>query len=96
MWNAAGFESPGVPIRIREGRPALRWSIDIAAGAGPIGTRWGDYHFAHSLGAALDRLGQWVAIDHPETVGRASRSLDDVVLVLRGLLPTTPPGTAPT
>lgn len=91
LWNVAGFESAGVPIRVREGRPAMRWSIDIAAGAGPIGTRWGDYHFAHSLGAALDRLGQWVAIDHPETVGRASRALDDVVLVIRGLHPTVPP-----
>ena len=90
-WNAAGFESPGVPIRIREGRPALRWSIDIAAGAGPIGTRWGDFHFARSLGAALDRLGQWVAIDHPETRARASRTLDDVVLVIRGLGAVTPP-----
>ncbi len=91
LWNAAGFESPGVPIRVREGRPALRWSIDIAAGAGPIGTRWGDYHFARSLSAALDRLGQWVAIDHPETRGRASRELDDVVLVIRGLDAVLPP-----
>ena len=91
LWHAAGFDAPGVPTRVREGRPALRWSIDIAAGAGPIGTRWGDYHFARSLAAALDRLGQWVAIDHPETRGRASRALDDVVLVVRGLHPVRPP-----
>jgi len=90
LWRAAGFESPGVPLRVREGRPALRWSIDIAAGAGPIGTRWGDYHFARSLAAALDRLGQWVAIDHPQTRGRASRRLDDVVLVIRGLQRVVP------
>lgn len=94
LWRSAGFESPGVPIRVREGRPALRWSIDIAAGAGPIGTRWGDYHFARSLAAALDRLGQWVALDHPETRARASRKLDDVVLVIRGLERVAPPASA--
>lgn len=91
LWNAAGFESAGVPIRVREGRPALRWSIEIAAGAGPIGTRWGDFHFARSLGTALDRLGQWVALDHPETHHRHSRALDDVVLVIRGLHAVPPP-----
>jgi hypothetical protein len=96
LWSSAGFDAPGVPTRVREGRPALRWSIDIAAGAGPIGTRWGDYHFARSLAAALDRLGQWVAIDHPETRGRASRALDDVVLVIRGLHPVSPPAHATT
>ncbi len=92
LWKVAGFESAGVPIRVREGRPALRWSIDIAAGAGPIGTRWGDYHFARSLGAALDRLGQWVG-DRPSRDGRpgAAGTLDDVVLVIRGLVPTVPP-----
>lgn len=96
VWRAAGFDGPdGQPLRIREGRRALRWSIDIAAGAGPIGTRWGDFHFATSLAAALDRLGQWVAIDHPQTRGRASRAIDDVVLTIRGLDPVVPqPGTA--
>lgn len=85
-WRAAGFDAPGGrPLTVREGRPALRWAIDIAAGAGPIGTRWGDFHFATSLASALERLGQWVAIDHPETRGRATRDLDDVVLTIRGL-----------
>ncbi len=69
---------------------ALRWSIDIAAGAAPIGRRWGDWHFARSLGDALERLGQWVEIDHPETRGRATRSETDVVLTLRGLEPVAP------
>lgn len=63
----------------------LRWAIDIAAGAAPIGRRWGDWHFARSLADALERLGQWVEIDHPETRGRATRTQDDVVLTLRGL-----------
>ena len=91
LWKVAGFESAGVPIRVREGRPALRWSIDIAAGAGPIGVRWGDHSFARALGAALERLGQWVAMDHPETRERPSRQLDDVVLTIRGLRPVRPP-----
>lgn len=91
LWEAAGFAGPGRPLTIREGKPALRWSIDIPAGAGPIGTRWGDWHFARSLASALERLGQWVAIDHPETRGRASRELDDVVLTLRGLERVDPP-----
>ncbi|WP_323793723.1 glycosyltransferase, partial [Nocardioides sp.] len=67
------------------GTPSLRWSIDIAAGAGPIGRRWGDWHFARSLAAALERLGQWVEIDHPQTRTRSTRSETDVVLTLRGL-----------
>ena len=87
----AGFDADGRPLQIREGMPALRWSIDIAAGAGPIGTRWGDFHFARSLQAALEGLGQWVALDHPETRERASRAQDDVVLTLRGLERVSPP-----
>lgn len=63
----------------------LRWSIDIAAGASPIGRHWGDWHFARSLADALERLDQWVEIDHPETRGRATRAGTDVVLTLRGL-----------
>lgn len=100
LWRAAGFEAPnGRPLRIREGRPALRWALDIAAPGGAAGTRWGDYHFARSLAAALERLGQWVALDHPETRGRPSRDLDDVVLTIRGLHRVVPgpvprPGTA--
>ncbi|MEO5854040.1 MAG: glycosyltransferase [Nocardioides sp.] len=86
-WRAAGFEGPGRPIRVVEGRPALRWAIDIAAPLAPRGRRWGDDPFARSLAASLERLGQWVTVDHPETRGRRSRAHDDVVLVLRGLEP---------
>ncbi|MGI8646254.1 MAG: glycosyltransferase family protein [Nocardioides sp.] len=89
-WGAAGFEGPGRPLRVVEGRPALRWAIDIAAPLAPRGRRWGDDPFARSLAAALERLGQWVTVDHPETRARASRDHDDVVLVLRGLEPVTP------
>ncbi|MGA8255734.1 MAG: glycosyltransferase [Nocardioides sp.] len=91
LWEAAGFSAPRSPFTVREGAPALRWSIDIPAGAGPIGRRWGDWHFARSLADALERRGQWVAIDHPETRERPSRDLDDVVLTLRGLHRVDPP-----
>ncbi|MEI2714203.1 MAG: glycosyltransferase [Nocardioides sp.] len=85
LLAAAGFESPGHPLRIREGLPARRWALDIAAPAAPRGRRWGDDVFARSLKDALERAGQWVSIDHPETRARASRDLDDIVLVIRGL-----------
>jgi hypothetical protein len=95
LWRAAGFESPGRPLLVREGladgHRALRWSIDIAAPAAPRGQRWGDWHFARSLAAALERRGQWVAIDHPETRARRTRGLDDVTLVLHGLERVEPP-----
>ena len=90
LWRAAGFEGPGRPLRVVEGRPALRWAIDIAAPLAPRGRRWGDDPFARSLAAALERLGQWVTVDHPETRARASRDHDDVVLVIRGLEPVGP------
>ncbi|GCD90328.1 glycosyltransferase [Nocardioides sp. LS1] len=89
LLGRAGYDASGEPIRVVEGRPALRWALDIAAPAG-IGGHWGDLHFARSLGDALGRLGQWVTVDHPETRGRASRSTDDVVLTIRGLDAVTP------
>jgi hypothetical protein len=78
---------PGLPAASVEEPPpgALRWAIDVAAPAAPLGRRWGDWHFARSLAGALGRLGQVVEIDHPETRGRATRAGTDVVLVLRGL-----------
>lgn len=83
-----------VPLRalrgIHEEPPRLRWALDIASPAGPHGDDWGDTAFARSLAAALGRLGQHVAVDHSTARGRATRSLDDVVLALRGLEPVTP------
>ena len=89
-WTGKGpgwepLRAAAARVTVAEGRPSLRWAIDIAAGAAPIGRRWGDWHFARSLASALERLGQWVEIDHPETRGRATRAENDVVLTLRGL-----------
>jgi hypothetical protein len=81
-WQPTALREPGV-LTVAEGRRTLRWAIDTA---GPFrDDRWGDLHFARSLAEALGALGQHVAVDHPESRGRASRELDDVVLVLRGL-----------
>jgi GT2 family glycosyltransferase len=67
------------------GHEQLRWSIRIAM---PLRSsqQWGDLYFARSLAAALRRLGQTVVIDHPETAKRDTDYLDDVSLVLRGLV----------
>ncbi len=75
------------PVRaeVREGPPALRWALDIAAPSGRRGQRWGDSYFARSMAEALERLGQRVAIDTRDQRHRDTRDLDDVVLVLRGL-----------
>lgn len=70
---------------IDESPPRLRWAIDIAAPAASRGDRWGDTHFARSLGEALERHGQDVTVDRREARHRATRDHDDVVLVLRGL-----------
>lgn len=72
-------------VQVREGVPVLRWTIDIAAPAGLAGEQWGDRHFSAALARALERRGQQVAVDHREARNRATRTHDDVLLVLRGL-----------
>lgn len=66
------------------GLPSLRWAVKIAAPEAK-GREWGDLHFATALAAALERLGQQVAVDFREAAERPTQGLDDVVLVLRGL-----------
>jgi len=69
-----------------EGLPRLRWSIKIAASAGPLGDTWGDVYFADDLADELRELGQRVVIDRRHSHRRAvSDQLDDVSLVIRGL-----------
>ncbi len=70
------------------GKPALRWAIKIGAPFHEQGDKWGDVHFASDLAAALERLGQLVAVDRLAAHQRSTAGLDDVVLNLRGL--TTP------
>jgi GT2 family glycosyltransferase len=102
LWAAAGFAVSWTPAgealvgalprpATRAGAPALRWAIKIGAPWSPVARRWGDLHFARSLAAALERLGQQVVIDHRPALDRDHRALDDVVLTLRGLFAVTPP-----
>jgi O-antigen biosynthesis protein len=62
----------------------LRFAIKIAA---PYHERqeWGDFHFAESLKAALERLGHEVVIDFRGRWSDRPPARDDVVIVLRGL-----------
>ena len=97
-WAEAGYSvavdetSQGglrvVPLRlagVHEQPPRLRWTIDTAATGGRWSQFWGDWHFASSLAAALERIGQHVTVDSRESRERSTREFDDVVLVLRGL-----------
>jgi hypothetical protein len=82
------------PLEVTEGLPSLRWVIDLASPAGRRGESWGDTHFARALAAALERLGQRVAVDPRPARHRPTRDHDDVLLVLRGLDRVAPrPGT---
>lgn len=76
--------------------PRLRWAIKTAAPAGSAGEAWGDTHFARGLASALERLGQYVAVDALTAAHRATSHLDDVVLVLRGPERIRPPAAATT
>lgn len=82
-----GVQKPDV-ARLRSGLaalPSLRWTVDTSVTAGWWAEAWGDWHFARSLARALERLGQQVSVDTKQARGRSTRSLDDVVLTLRGL-----------
>ncbi len=84
-WSMRPRLAHGSRVGVVEGLPALWWTLDTAATAGPLGDQWGDTHFAESLAAALRRLGQRVSVDRRQARGRATRADDDVILVLRGL-----------
>lgn len=68
---------------------APRWTIDTAV-VWANRERWGDWHFAQSLAAALERLGQRVAVEGREARSRDARRGSDVVLAIRGLDPVAP------
>jgi hypothetical protein len=68
---------------VRPWRRRPRWSVVIAAPAGPDGHRWGDTWFAADLVAALERAGQRARVLRRSEVAQSDE--DDVVLVLRGL-----------
>ncbi|MGO4679829.1 hypothetical protein AB4078_08085 [Microbacterium sp. 2MCAF23] len=73
--------------------PRLRWAIKTAAPAGTKGESWGDTHFARALAAALERIGQYAAVDARPAAQRSTTEYDDVTLVLRGPHRIAPPST---
>ena len=78
--------------RFTSRRPrSLRWTIVTSAPKGEAGQQWGDTWFARDLADALRRAGQEVKVVSRAGADPARRVDDDVVLVLRGLRPVTPP-----
>ncbi|GAA4485334.1 glycosyltransferase [Microbacterium panaciterrae] len=71
--------------------PRLRWAIKTAAPVGARGESWGETHFARALASALERHGQYAAVDALPARARPSSASDDVVLVLRGPRPLPSP-----
>ena len=70
--------------------PRLRWAIKIGADFSSGGDRWGDVPYAADLVEALKALGQDALVDRAGAFSRPSNHLDDVVLVIRGLVRCEP------
>jgi len=71
-------------VHDRPERP-LRWALKIGAPTVERRTNWGDWHFAQSLKASLERLGHEVSVDCKDSWYRPSSPLDDVVVQMRGV-----------
>ena len=67
----------------------LSFAIKIAAPRADKAV-WGDYHFAESLAAAIERLGHRARVDCREEWTGHELADEDVAIVLRGLLPYPP------
>ena len=86
-WRAA-IDRSG-PALLRSARPgdSLRFVLTVAAPSAKVAARWGDWHLAEGLAAALRRRGHEVRL---QTAGRSDEPAGrvcDVHLVLRGLEP---------
>jgi len=68
---------------------ALSFAIKIAAPEAEKQT-WGDYHFADSLKIAIQRLGHIAHVDFRDRWHVRPPAEEDVVIVLRGLIPYDP------
>lgn len=88
-WRRAVERSGPVLLRragvVRHG--ALRFALTTAAPSAKVATRWGDWHLATAMGAALQRLGHNARVQTLEEADGAASRAFDVHLVLRGLEP---------
>ena len=88
VWTKHGL---GIPTGSPQFAAAVKltFAIKIAAPEAEQAA-WGDYHFADALAAEIERLGHIAHVDFRE--GWTGRSIadEDVVIVLRGLLPYPP------
>jgi hypothetical protein len=71
------------------GKLSLRFAIKIAAPEDDKAA-WGDWHFAESLAAAIRALGHEAHVDLRGMWHNRSLAQEDVVIVLRGLIPYEP------
>ena len=70
-------------------RLSLRFAIKVAAPEDDKAA-WGDWHYAESLAAAISALGHEVSIDFRGQWHVRSLADEDVVIVIRGLIPYEP------
>jgi O-antigen biosynthesis protein len=80
----------GSPTRApRAGRgtdaPPVHFAITTAVPSEKIAARWGDWHFAHDLARALERLGYRTRVYTADHASEVAGSKFDVHLALRGL-----------
>lgn len=68
---------------------SLRFAIKIAAPEEDKAA-WGDWHFAESLAAAITALGHEASVDFRGQWRNRNLAQEDVVIVLRGLIPHEP------
>jgi glycosyltransferase involved in cell wall biosynthesis len=71
--------------RVYWGHEPLQVAVKCPAPRAEVAHQWGDYHFAKSLCAALERQGLATRIDFLSDWNLVDDSRDDVVIVLRGL-----------
>ena len=81
----------GAPIGSPAFERALRLSFAIKIAAPEAeALNWGDFHFAESLAEAIERTGHRARVDLREHWNGHELADEDVVIVLRGLIPYTP------
>jgi hypothetical protein len=81
----------GAAIGSPEFNRALRLSFAIKVAAPEADAEnWGDFHFAQSLAEAIERTGHRARVDLREQWGGHELADEDVVIVLRGLIPYAP------